>query len=1115
MILMSIDGIQTHNPLNKSMDGFYSYISPSVEAIEEVTLSTATPGADASGQGATQIKFTTRSGTDRYAGTFFETLRHPVLNTNTFFNELNGVPLNRIVLNQFGGNVGGPIALPGLDLRRKAFFFTNYEELRQASELTRIRTIMTPAARSGLFSYAAGGVDRQVNVLALAAANNQLTSLDPTIARLLAELAAATAGTGSTTANADNNTFSYTWNSPDDLLRRHSTNRVDVVVRPSHRLSAIYNFNKYARHPDTLTMRDPRLPGLPNFASNVAFRNSATTTLRSVLGPSLVNETTAGAFWASNNGGSELLPAGFANQGGHSLTLNGGSSAFGSLTPATAGGMFDANGIGNHSASNPTLLWSLADKVSWQRGRHGLQLGGELTFVTGQRRDQQIVPAVTFGIPTNDDPADGLFTTANFPGASNANLSDARFLYALLTGRVASVTTELALDPTTGKYLSNGRTDRRTHQYEVGMFVQDGFRVGPNLTLNIGLRYELQLPLQTDNSVYLANTIADACGLSGEGRGPGGRPCNFFMPGTLTGVTPDYEPYLSGTARYETDRNNLAPSLGVAWLPGVKTGLWRTLLGDPDQATIRAGYARAFNREGLNRFGMPYEANPGASFDAVRNVANGNLVLPGETWPLLFRETGRLGPGTLPLSPISAINRSAGVNLFDPDWEVGFADSFSAGIQRSLSRDTAIEIRYVGTRGRDLTETPEDWNELNIVENGFLNEFKIAQANLRAHVLAGCGTTGQPACSFAYRGPGTGTSPLPTYLAYFTGSRNANDPSAYNPSISTRWSSNAIVARFAPLNPNPQASAGDLHGDATLRANALAAGIPANFFVLNPDVGPVNVHVSKGSTRYDAVQVELRRRLSLGLAMTASYSYAKAWTSRLDSLRVDRALVPALNGVPHSLKLTASYDVPFGRGRRFGATASKWLDGIAGGWSANMTGKVTSGSILNFGNVRLVGMTVDELQQSIRYRIDGTTTPARVYNLPQDIIDNTARAFTVSAAGYTAGAPSGRYLAPANGPDCIQVLRGDCAPKDLFVVAPVFSRVDFAARKRVGLGRTTNLVVEVDVLNLFNAINFNPVALPASPANRDGYRVTTSYQDINQTSDPGSRVGQLVFRFNW
>jgi hypothetical protein len=1106
--LISIDGIQTQHPLSKSADPFYSYIWPSVDAIEQVTVSIATPGADASGQGAAQIRFTTRSGTDRYSGAFFETLRHPVMNANTFFNKVNGVPLNRIVLNQYGGNVGGPVVLPGLDLRRTAFFFANYEEMRQSSELSRDRTLLSPAALTGLFSYTSANGVRQVNVLELAAANGQLADADPTITRLLAELTASTRTTGSTSPNADTNTIGYSWNSPDDLLRRQSTNRVDIALHPAHRLSAIYNFNKYQRRPDTLTMRDPRFPGLPNFGSNTAYRNSATGTLRSTVSPNLVNEVTSGAFWATNNQSPELSPSVFANQGGYTLALAGGS-VFAGLSPATAGGATEANGNGNHSASAPVSLWSLADKISWQRGRHSLQLGGELTYVKGRRRDQQTVPALTFGVVAGD-PANALFTTTTLPGASDASLTDAKFLYALLTGRVASITTEMGLDPVSNQYVVNGPTDRRSHQHEIGLFVQDSFRVAPNLTLNVGLRYELQLPLEADLNVWSANTIADACGVSGMGQGPGGRPCNIFMPGTLTGVTPVYTEYKAGTRRYETDWNNLAPSVGVAWLPGVETGALRALLGDPDQATVRAAYARAFIRDGLMRFGQPYEANPGPSFDAVRSVANGNLGNP----PLLLREPGRLGPGDFPQTPIYplAINRASGVNLFDPDWQVGYADSFSVGIQRALSRDTAVEVRYVGTRGRNLVEL-ENWNEINLVENGFLDEFKAAQANLYANIAAGRGQT------FAYAGQGTGTSPLPTYLAYFNGSTNASDPLAYT---GNRWTDAQTLGRLASLNPNPTLSAGDLHGNAAFRTNALRAGVPANFFVLNPDVTPVNVHVSKGSTRYDALQVELRHRLSRGLALTASYAYTKARTSRLDSLRVNRALVPSLNAVPHSLKFATSYDVPFGRDRRFGADAAGWLEALAGNWSVNMTGKVTSGSILNFGNVRMYGMTIDELQRAIEYRIvpgsvnaDGTTTPARVYNLPEDIIDNTIKAFSVNVNGYTAGTPTGRYFAPANGPDCIQVLRGDCAPKDIIVVAPPFTRFDFGARKRIALTQKVNLVVEIDVLNLFNAINFNPVALPVNPTNRDAYRVTTSYQDINQASDPGSRAGQLVFRFNW
>jgi hypothetical protein len=247
---------------------------------------------------------------------------------------------------------------------------------------------------------------------------------------------------------------------------------------------------------------------------------------------------------------------------------------------------------------------------------------------------------------------------------------------------------------------------------------------------------------------------------------------------------------------------------------------------------------------------MPYELNPGASFDAVRNVANGNLVLPGDAWPLLFRETDRLGPGAVPPGPTYplAISRTAGVNLFDPAWQVGLADSFSAGIQRGISRDMAIEVRYVGTRGRNLIEV-EDWNEVNLIENRFLDEFKLAQANLLSHISAGCGATGQPACSIAYRGPGTGTSPLPTYLAYFTGSRSATDPLAYT---GVRWNNGTIVGRFAPLNPNPIASANDLNGDAASRANAVTAGVPANYFVLNPTSAPSTSteKARRGTTRF-------------------------------------------------------------------------------------------------------------------------------------------------------------------------------------------------------------------------------------------------------------------------
>ena len=140
-------------------------------------------------------------------------------------------------------------------------------------------------------------------------------------------------------------------------------------------------------------------------------------------------------------------------------------------------------------------------------------------------------------------------------------------------------------------------------------------------------------------------------------------------------------------------------------------------------------------------------------------------------------------------------------------------------------------------------------------------------ANLQANNAAGGARLG----SFAYFGPGPGTNPLPTYLAYINGSRDAGNANAYS---GTTWTNTALTQDLVRTNPQPDNSAADLDGDATRRANALAAGLPANFFVVNPHVDNVNVTDSGAYSDYHALQLELRRRLSHGFAFNANYQYA-------------------------------------------------------------------------------------------------------------------------------------------------------------------------------------------------------------------------------------------------
>src|SRR5262249_30330317 len=146
----------------KNGDGFYTNFYPRTDAVEEVTLSTATPGAESAGEGAIQIKMVTRQGTNQYHGSLYEYHRNPVLNTNYWFNNRDHRPApndnpatckarrGRLLLNQFGGRFGGPIVIPKLfDGHEKAFFFVNYEQFRLATQVSQTRNILPPLATQG------------------------------------------------------------------------------------------------------------------------------------------------------------------------------------------------------------------------------------------------------------------------------------------------------------------------------------------------------------------------------------------------------------------------------------------------------------------------------------------------------------------------------------------------------------------------------------------------------------------------------------------------------------------------------------------------------------------------------------------------------------------------------------------------------------------------------------------------------------------------------------------------------------------------------------------------------------------------------------------------------
>jgi hypothetical protein len=1114
-VSITLDGVSNNDNFNRSTDSFFASVTPRQDAVEAVAVTTAVQGVQTGGSGAVSINFSTRSGTNQFSGSGYEYWRDPRLNTNYWFNKRNGLPKNDVKLNQFGARLGGPIVIPGLyDGHNKAFFFANYEQVRFPNSFTRTRNVLHPRSTQGWFRYTAGGQTREVNVLQLAAANGQIATPDALIMSVIGRMQAAMATQGTENATSDPLRNQYVWLSPGKLFEHQPTVRVDYNLTDRHRLSGSYAIISTYRDPDYLNATDSRFPGGPNYRYYSSTRPLHSYSLRSTLAGNKVNELRLGitALGGSSNFGQPTDPS----NGPDSFTdTNGFALDFPNFD--------DDNAITNwHATNQPSWraapTYSIDETLTWLKGKHSFNFGVSFLRATAWENEQQIVPEIDFGFSNDNDPARGLFNNTNFPNASAGQLTDARDLYALLTGRVSAITSQAALNAGTNQYVLLGPVRREGRIDLYSGFAQDSWRVTPTLTITGGVRYDVQMPFSAGNSTMTSVTMADMCGISGLGSGDTYRRCNFFQPGVTPGAAPVFRQLTKGTLGYKTDWNNFAPSASIAWRPNQQSGFWRALLGDPEQATLRGGYTLAYERQGMGEFIGVYDTNQGSTITLSRNEAQGNLVLPGETWPVLLSQTSRLTVPTFnpqPSFPITVrTGRADDMAGFAPDVEIASAGTWTVGLQRSLTRDMAFEVRYVGTRGWN------QWSELNyntvrgdvLEKNGFLNEFRNAMANLRANNASGIAAR---AGSFAYFGPGSGTNPLPIYLAYLNASRDFGNAAAYT---GANWTNTTFAGRMAAV-PNPVSSAEtDLDGNATRRANAIAAGIPANFFVPNPDVDDVNVTDSGAFSDYHAFQFELRRRLSKGLSANVNYQYAIERGSAFHGFSFGRVMDDQGN-VRHAVKMQADWTVPVGRGQRFGANMNPILEGIVGGWSVNGVGRVQART-LDFGNVRLVGMSKKELQDMYRFdiRTDSDTGLRTVYMLPDDVILNTRRAYSVSstsATGYSTslGAPEGRYIAPANSASCIQVRAGDCAPRTLLIRAPFFTRVDLGVTKRFPIKGRTNFDLRIDVLNLFDNINFNPVANPGNGATI--FQVTSAYTDASNTYDPGGRLGQIMFRINW
>ena len=230
----------------------------------------------------------------------------------------------------------------------------------------------------------------------------------------------------------------------------------------------------------------------------------------------------------------------------------------------------------------------------------------------------------------------------------------------------------------------------------------------------------------------------------------------------------------------------------------------------------------------------------------------------------------------------------------------------------------------------------------------------------------------------------------------------------------------------------------------------------------------------------------MRRRLSKGLSANLNYQYAIERGSAFDGFSFGRTMVDQGN-VRHAFKTQWDWTIPVGRGQRFGANLNPILEGIVGGWSLNGVGRVQART-LNLGQRaarRHDGGRADgPLQirgpaERIR-RPDGVRAARRHH--PQHASGVEHQLHVRDRLLDEPRCSRGKYIAPPNSADCIQVRAGDCAPRTVIIRTPFFTRFDIGVTKKFALKGRTNFEVRLDMLNLFDNINFDPVDLDDNAA---------------------------------
>src|SRR5262245_34428753 len=560
---ITLDGMNNNSQRFKSGGtSFFAFAPARIDAIEEVSVSTTGLGADAGGEGAMQIRLTTKRGTEQYHGKVLYQGQNEALNANGFFRNMQGLQRNVVRNHNVVASLGGPLVPFSSRLKGKLFFFAYYEIQPQPSRQTLSTAVLTPAAQQGNYTYVGtDGVKRTVNLLQVAGADPRrfTSTVDPTIAGILGKINASQSGAFGfipISGVAPEFMQNMQWNQALNTTQAFPTARIDYQIKPTLAWHGTWNLRS-----SDFTRGTVPYPGSPyNFNGPAGSHSTATPYVATnsvdwTVKPNMINSA---SFGFQGNG--EYF---FVNADPHRFDAQGSRII---NTPLIAAYIPNVN---TDTRNNP--VYQITDNLNWVRGRHTLTMGGTFlhTSFYSHTWGTAGVPQYNLGVVTADPVNNVLRNALPNINTTGNDITNALNLYALLTGRITSISVATQVDEKTHEYRQFVEGMQRYAFTTFGLYAQDSFRIRPDLTLNFGLRW------QFDGDIHSGNDLLSQP--SGDNfYGPSTR---LFHPGELNG---NQNPaFVQVIHPYGRDYLNPAPNLGFAWNPsGERAGWLGKLIGD-------------------------------------------------------------------------------------------------------------------------------------------------------------------------------------------------------------------------------------------------------------------------------------------------------------------------------------------------------------------------------------------------------------------------------------------------------------------------------------------------------------------------------------------------------